>query len=237
MRARFGRFLTRCRRLTASPSLSMVPRAVVAGIVAVLALGGGGAWASPSGLLVIPVADILGPGEVSANLISQGPNALWSGHRHHLVGLEVGLPGGWEAGVDAALDTDEPNGPWVNAKWQVPTRDPERMAVALGLQNVGHRDTAQPYLALSRALGTGRAHAGVIRAEGKTRWMLGAEAPGGRRLTLLGDYLSGAEGSTALGLGYELAPRWGVVAGYLWNRGEESRNHSYFEVGYSWEAF
>lgn len=195
------------------------------------------AWSAPTGLLVIPTADVLGPGEASLDYFTQGRNLARDEDCDRFLGVEVGLPHGLEVGVDACLNHGGDEGPWWNLKWQLPAADPDRFALALGLQNLGHAATAQPYLALAHAVGSGRGHLGVMRADAATRLYLGAEAPMSEKLTLVGDYLSGPGGSTSVGLVWSMAPAWSLMAGRIWNRGEESERHWYVDLGYVFTAF
>ena len=202
-----------------------------------LTLAAGMAWAAPSGLLVIPTADVLGPGEASADFFSQGRSVLANGDCDRFLGVEVGLPHGVELGVDACLNDADAGSPWGNLKWQLPTAGPDRFAVALGLQNVGHGAAAQPYVTLAQAVGQGRAHAGVIRSDGATRLMLGAQVPAGETFELVSDYLSGPGGSAGLGFSWSPTPSWSLMVGRIWNRGAGSEHHWYFDVGYAFKAF
>ncbi len=206
-------------------------------LTVVALLSAGAAWASPTGLLVISTADVLEPGEASADFSSQGRNVLTGGECDRFLGVEVGLPHALEFGVDTCLTHQDSGEVWWNLKWQLPTADSDRFAVALGLQNVSHGDTAQPYLALAQAVGRGRGHLGVLRADGATHLMLGAEAPVSDTFDLVGDYLSGPGGSASVGCVWNPAPVWGLCVGRIWNRGATSERHWYFDVGYAFRAF
>ncbi len=206
--------------------------AIVALVLSVAAAG-----AAPTGLFVIPTADVLGPGEASLDCFTQGRNLARDADCDRFLGVEVGLPHGLEVGVDACLNHGGDDGPWWNLKWQVPLAGSDRRALALGLQNVGHQATAQPYVALAQTIGSGRGHLGVMRADSATRLYLGAEAPVTESLTLAGDYLSGPGGSTSAGLVWSIAPAWSLMVGRIWNRGEESERHWYVDLGYAFTAF
>jgi len=185
--------------------------------------------------VVIPTADCLDRGSVCLDYFTQGRDAFLGSDCDRFLGVEVGLPRGFEIGIDHCLNHGD--GPWWNLKWQLPLEGSDRRALALGLQNVGHEASAQPYLALAQAIGRGRGHLGVMRADSATRLYLGAEAPVSEILTFAGDYLSGPGGSTSVGLVWSIAPAWSLMVGRIWNRGEESERHWYVDLGYAFTAF
>lgn len=205
--------------------------------IVVLVFSVAGAAAAPTGLFVIPTADVLGPGEVCVDGFTQGRNLARDEDCDRFLGVEVGLARGVEIGVDTCVNHGGDDGPWWNLKWQLPWGDTDRQAVAIGLQNVGHGTSAQPYVTLAQALGRGRGHLGIMRADSATRLYLGAEAPLTETLVLAGDYLSGPGGSTSAGLVWSLGPAWSLMVGRIWNRGEDSEHHWYVDVGYAFTAF
>ena len=129
--------------------------------MALLMIGAMNAWPSPTGLTVIPTADLLEPMTGSIEFEAAGRQVPFGGDCGRCILFEIGLPQGIEAGIDTSISSNE--GPWLNAKWLVLGETAVVPAVAVGLQNVGEDTVAEPYLALAKHVGNARVHTGGIR--------------------------------------------------------------------------
>ncbi len=210
----------------------MTPRIVRCSSVAVLLVVGlSPVWAGPTGLTVIPTADVLGPAAASLEFEAEGRRVPFGGDCDRFVLLQIGLPQSLELGIDACVTSSE--GPWLNAKWVMMNETLRFPAVAVGLQGVGRDTTAEPYLALSRDVGRVRLHTGAIRLDHHTSWILGAESSLGPGLGVCGDYVSGNAGTASLGLSWEISDTIAVAAARIFANDSEGEDNWYLNLGYA----
>ena len=188
-------------------------------------------WAGPTGLTVIPTADVLAPATASLEFEAEGREVPFGGDCDRFVLLQIGLPQGIEAGIDTCINSS--GGPWLNAKWVMMNETLRCPAVAVGLQGVGKDTTAEPYLALSRDAGSVRLHTGAIRLEHHTSWILGVESSLGPGLAVCGDYVSGTAGTASLGLSWEISDTVAVAAARIFANDSEEEDNWYFNIGYA----
>jgi len=188
-------------------------------------------WAGPTGLTVIPTADLLEPATASLEFEAEGKQVPFGGDCDRAVLFEIGLLEGVEAGIDTSISSSE--GPWLNAKWLVADETATLPAVAVGLQNVGEAAVAEPYLALAKDVGKVRVHTGGIRTGHRTYWMLGAEVSAGPRLTACADYMSGHAGTASVGLSWEISDVVSVAAARIFANDSEAEDNWYFNIGYA----
>lgn len=160
------------------------------------------AWGAPSGLNVIPTADVLDRGTVSLEFETAGPGLPWDSGCDDFLLFQIGAGNGVELGVDRCLNDPES---WINVKWRVLDESDGRPALALGVQGIGYDDVAQPYVVALKTFGDTRLHTGLLAIDGKTRWMLGADHPLSRQVVLQADYTSGDENSTTFGIAFAVS--------------------------------
>ncbi len=210
----------------------MISRIVQCSIVAVmLAVGVSTVWAGPTGLTVIPTADVLGPATASLEFEAEGRRVPFGGDCDRFVLLQIGLPQSIEAGIDTCINSSE--GPWLNAKWVMMNETLRSPALAVGLQSVGRDTTAEPYLALSRDAGSVRLHTGAIRLEHHNSWIFGVESSLGPGLAVCGDYVSGGAGTASLGLSWGISDTVSVAAARIFANDSEGEDNWYFNLGYA----
>jgi len=189
------------------------------------------AWAGPTGLTVIPTADLLEPATASLEFEAEGRHVPFGGDCDRFVLSQIGLPQRLELGIDGCVTSSE--GPWLNAKWVMMSETLRCPAVAVGLQSVGKDTTAEPYLALSRDVGRIRLHTGAIRLEHHTSWIFGVESSLDPGLAVCGDYVSGTAGTTSLGLSWEVSDTVSVAAARIFANNSEEEDNWYFNIGYA----
>ncbi len=188
-------------------------------------------WAGPTGLTVIPTADVLAPATGSIEFEAAGKQVPFGGDCDRSVLLQIGLAQNMEAGIDTSISSSER--PWLNAKWIMMNETLRFPAMAVGLQGVGKDTTAEPYFALSRDAGSVRLHTGAIRFEQHTSWIFGVESSLGPGLAACGDYVSGNAGTTSLGLSWEISDVASVTAARIFANDSEEEDNWYFNIGYA----
>ncbi|MCL5105190.1 MAG: YjbH domain-containing protein [Armatimonadetes bacterium] len=176
--------------------LNAVYSAIVALIVGAPVCG------APSGLNVIPTADVLDKGIASVEMESDGIGRPWGGGCDRFALLQAGIGRGVELGVDRCLDDSDT---WVNFKWRARGESGSLPAIALGLQTISEGDRPQPYIATTKSLGLTRLHVGAVDVDGVTRWMLGIDRPLCKLVTFQADNTSGDENSSTYGVAINLS--------------------------------
>lgn len=157
---------------------------------------------APSGLNIIPTADVLDKGVASVEIESDGIGRPWGGDCDRFALLQVGI--GWEVelGVDRCLDDPDT---WVNFKWRARGESGSLPAIALGLQAISKGERPQPYIATTKSLGATRLHAGAVDVSRRLRWMFGIDRPLCGLVTFQADYVSGDENSSTYGIAINLS--------------------------------
>ncbi len=207
-------------------------------VVAVMSAGSARspAFASPTGLNIIPTADVLPVGvgdlelETSNVVVPYGDTP--SDQMQTQFGVPLAEPGSVEAGLDASLVG---NGAWCNIKWRFYKDRDIRSAAAVGLQNVGTHDDPQPYLVgFKHITSTYRLHFGTIRNIHRLRAMLGIDGPIGNITTFMADYISGPGNFLTIGvnlmLPYDLQFNPALLIG------NNRRAHTGYQICLSWQG-
>lgn len=181
--------------------------------------------AEPSGLNVVPTADIYDPGVPSVEYQVEGEGRLFARDCSNLVLVQLGVARGLDVGVDKCVDSSG-EAYLFNAKYRLREGEGSRPALAAGIQNLGRGQVAQPYLVggwgFDRPL---RAHAGTIALEGALKPMLGADYTW-KSLTLQADWVGGRENAASVGLTWAPHPSMTTTyAIFIPNRGGGSRGH------------
>lgn len=100
------------------------------------------AFSAPTGTALIPNAEVLLFGETSASYEFNGSGRLDSSDQDGTYGLQTGLMGGIETGIDYGSD----NKPIYNAKYQYNSGDGGVLpSIAIGMQNLGSKRKVQYY--------------------------------------------------------------------------------------------
>jgi len=193
----------------------------------------GVALAYPTGLNLIPTADVLEPGALSVQVESDGYPTPFSPGTVGYVMAEVGLAKRLEAGVDL-MDINAGTRLQVNAKWQFVPESAHLPAMAIGLLDVEHTaDFNGPYLALAKGAGDFRLHAGWLTRRGQ-RAMLGAEYWPTDRTGIYADWTSGAGAYHSLGITQDVGHGLWVSAYYA--RGNTDGAEDFVGLNLDWEA-
>lgn len=174
----------------------------IGGFIAVVLSNGQWAVCAPSGLNVIPTADVLDKGDVSLEIESDGRGRPWGDDCDSFSLLQFGVGNGVELGVDQCLNNPDT---WINIKWRVCDESGRLPALALGVQGISYDELAQPYIAVLKSIGDTRFHMGAMKIDHKTRLVFGLDRPLGSRVTFQADYTSGDENSTTYGIAVSLS--------------------------------
>ncbi len=163
----------------------------------ILVFGCVSATAAPSGLNVIPTADILDKGVMSLEFESAGSGTPWGGDCDNFALLQFGVGYGVELGFDHC--TNHPDH-WLNVKWRIRDESDTLPAIAIGTQSISVGDRHQPFAICTKCFGSLRGHAGFIGLDSKARWMAGVDHPLSIRFTVQADYISGHENTASFGI-------------------------------------
>ena len=207
-----------------SPSVSGISIALLLLVVSV-------AGAAPSGLNLIPTADILDPGALSLELESAGSGAVWGEEASHAQLLQVGLGYNLEVGLDHCLNAPDT---WFNLKWRLWSASEEHGAVAVGIEALGSDGGAQPYVAACTGTGAHRFHAGAMHLDNRMRWMLGYDHPLSDWGVFQMDYISGAENAFSYGLAANLGSALSLTLAHV--VGNSSATGNGHLVNLAWAA-
>ncbi len=159
-------------------------------------------FASPTGLNIIPTADVLPVGVGNPELATSNVVVPYgdtpSDQAQTQFGVPLAEPGSVEVGLDASLVG---NGGWCNVKWRFYKDRGIRSAVAIGIQNVGTHDDPQPYLVgFKHITHRYRLHFGTIKNIHRLRAMFGIDGPIGNITTFMADYISGPGNFSTIGV-------------------------------------
>lgn len=176
------------------------------------------AFAIPSGLNLMPTADLLNVAESRTEYESEGSGKLFVPPGSTIFGSQFGSQNSFEMGADQVSSV----GLVYNAKLRLIAGGNIMPAVAIGAQNITSGEKPQYYVVASKTLseaGMLRAHAGFLQRDGEKITMLGASSHIGL-LSLKADRLLGdTTKATAYGVGLDL--RGMVISGtrYMYDNG------------------
>jgi len=208
---------------------------VVLSVLTLVVLACSLVWATPTNVIQMPSAEIVGDGEYNISLdntYNLGTQALQS-----LVGLTYGATEDFELGIDGV--TNDPQGVYFNAKWRVTEADRDTH-FAIGVWGVGPRFQTSPNVIYAVATLKDKSedgsnsfnfHAGMYTGNttflgrDNTNVMVGTDF-GGDQWRAYIDYISGNNpmGVFSVGLGYHKKNKefGGKVAWQYWTRAQTS---------------
>ena len=191
--------------------------------LAAACLLGGTAWAAPTGLNVIPTADLVPFRQLSAvlqngNTVLRGGSSVFR-QPEPVPQFEAGLPWNLETGLDLVpADRPEDYRPQVNLKWRLLDEGYRWPAVAAGVSQLGVGFTPNYFLVASRTINYQqiqyqkfrahhrniklrgiRAHVGILRTGNAWRALLGTDIELSDHFVLYADWISGSENAVSLG--------------------------------------
>ena len=167
------------------------------------------AYATYTGLLIIPTAETVGADQYSVEYqydgVIEGQNIITN-----FINTEIGIGNRIETGFDFGLEKDEK--PFIigNAKYLLSKSNEQ--ALAVGVYGWGQNTKSFPYIVGLKDLGVFRFHFGGIRANDKNEWFVGADRTFDK-WTLMADYTSGSGNFSSAGFYYQSNDRFGVSAG------------------------
>ena len=183
------------------------------------------AFAAATGLVLIPTADVLPPLSIDIGIASQyTDNSLQTAFES-----QIGLAKGLEAGYDIGwVNAPQPAG--FNVKKVLLWRDDDAV-LSLGLQNIGHNLTIQPYAVGRVPTYKGWFHAGIISIDSQVQPMLGYGRNLADDLELEADFIGGSENEGSIGLVYNRNNLY-ITAAYLRLNSGPNRNGVYLSANW-----
>ncbi|MCL5105454.1 MAG: hypothetical protein M1133_15270 [Armatimonadetes bacterium] len=165
-----------------------------------------------SGLLIVPTTDTVEMGQFSAELQIDGsvPERNVS---NGLINTEFGISDRLEAGVDFDWSETADERVLPNFKYIVFNDKNRRFAGAVGVCSAQPRIANNPYAVIGRAWSSCRLFSGIQRANGSTRWFVGADHRVSDRFTLMADFTNGGDNFSSFGFNYQINNRFGIMAG------------------------
>jgi hypothetical protein len=158
--------------------------------------------AIPTGLNIIPTANVLGMGDTRVDSESSNTGKLFAPIDSSINGTQFGLLLGFEAGIDRVSS----KGTVYNAKWRFKGEGTITPALAAGVQNIRAGETPQYYLVASKSILLAQGHAGLMRDEnGDTLTLLGVNGKVGP-IELMADHAQGGnKDRTGLGASFSFS--------------------------------
>lgn len=190
-------------------------RLVLVWLVCLAVLAAAPAFATYSGLLIIPTAETVGADQYSIEVqmdgdVSEATADGW------LLNTQFGFGERFEAGLDFDLSSHVDEGARLLLNWKyLPLVDNRRrFCVAIGVFNTHPQHRSTPYLVTTWDASLLRVHGGLQRCDGTAHWLVGADRAFDR-LTLMADYTEGSENFASAGFNYQFSDVIGLMAGLL----------------------
>lgn len=188
---------------------------LIGAMMLVLALvSHGRALALYTGLIQIPAAQVLPPGayelilEVDVGAGDNNSTAI-------IVDSQFGLTPRLEAGIDFDLGLGADSVLVGNLKYLFATNSKHTWGAALGVYTLSTALRSAEYVVASRYLGGCDVHLGLMHVNNGNQWFAGLNSSFLKRLTFVGDHISGEGNYSSLGVQYNLNDRFNVLAGVL----------------------
>lgn len=193
---------------------SRAPFAFTGLLAGLLAMIVSPAWSCYSGLTVIPTTDVVGAGQYSLDLQTDGslpvPRADF-----YLLNTEFGIGDRFEAGVDFDLSEDADPRVLFNAKYVLAQNADNTRVLAVGISSLADGVKSVPYVTGMADLRAFRLHLGMLHQEGMDRWFAGVDRELTDKLYACVDYTNGDENYSSVGVNYQFTESTGVFAGAL----------------------
>ena len=179
------------------------------------------AFATYTGLLIIPIAETVGADQYTVDLVYNGvvggTNIITN-----FIDTEIGMGNRFEAGVDFGLDKDTEPAIIGNAKYLLYSKY-NQQALAVGVYGWGQNSSSFPYIVGLKNLGVFRLHLGAARSSGENQWFTGADRTF-NKWTLMADYTSGSGNFSSAGFKYQFNDRFGIMAGTVFTNNSPNSN-------------
>jgi len=191
--------------------------------------------AYPTGLNVIPSADILPAGNIRIGYESDGNKQPFdNGHVQYLY-TQVGIRDRLEAGVDL-YDVGGAKVSTFNAKLLLTPERNHLPELSVGVLNVANGISPGAYLVGTKNFGPLGVVAGAEHQSGDTWALVGAYYAVTPKFYLLGDYQSGSGRQGTVGAYYYFTPALGVNIYYAKNNTDSHADYVGAYIGYTFSA-
>jgi hypothetical protein len=170
--------------------------------------------ASPSGLIIIPTAEVLEPASYAVTAELDG-NIAFSRTDKFVLATQTGIVPRLEGGVDFDLSRGSTTLLIFNAKYLLTPESDRNPALAAGFDSFGPNLNSGAYLVGSRTFHVTHAHLGILAREGGLFPFFGYDQELSSRLVLMADYTGGAENFLSVGGAFELSQDFSTIAGIM----------------------
>ncbi|MDH7481452.1 MAG: hypothetical protein QHH26_05660 [Armatimonadota bacterium] len=191
----------------------------------------GNSYCSPTGLNIIPTADVLEKDVFMVETPYSG-GMRFGPEGDSYVLLQIGAGNGVEVGVDQRIEDGHLDA-WMNAKWRCLEEDGGRPAVAIGVQNFSRNTEKQPYLVMSKSFKPARLHAGVIKMEGVSSVMLGFDKTLSPKFAVQADYISGEENGLTAGFRLQIGKTATLWAAHSFPNSSATKPDYFIRLGWN----
>ncbi len=158
--------------------------------------------AAPSGLNLIPTAEVLPKNALSLEMETPHVRGLWNGKDSVWMMTQMGLGAGIEAGIDWSPRDRKAV---FNAKARLLQSGKNAVHLTAGVQGITQRCAAQPYAVATHFHSRATLHAGAMRIERATSLIAGASYLISPQCVLQVDYTSGALNSSSAGIACQIS--------------------------------
>ena len=198
-----------------NPTASQRISALIGAMMLVLALvSDRQAAALYTGLIQIPAAQVLPPGAYELILevdMGAGDNNTTA----VIVDSQFGLTPRLDAGIDFDLGLGADSVLVGNLKYLFATDSKHTWGAALGVYTLSTALRSAEYVVASRYLGGCDVHLGLMHLNNGNQWFAGLNSSFLKRLTFMGDHVSGQGNYSSVGVQYNFNDRFNVLAGVL----------------------
>jgi hypothetical protein len=182
----------------------------------------------PTGLTLIPTADVLSQGGVFFCTERCGTLSTSVSDAESNSYFQVGLGYGLEMGYDVYADNSHA---W-NAKWALPT-PVGGVSLALGVMGITKGETSQTYIMGTKPFGVDRVHLGMVNDGESFLPMLGYDRQITDRIKLELDYIGGDDNCASLGFWIDINKTTGINLAYTHQNSGPDRGGFSLIMGWS----
>jgi len=169
------------------------------------------ACGSPTGLLLIPTADVLPKGDLDIKPVLNFGTDPQS--NNYFLDTQFGLLNRLEAGIDYEMSGNARSRLFGDAKYVFTTHKRSGLAAAIGTQVAMEYWPSSPYVVLTHRPARTGLHYGLMRIFGKQRWFGGVDYSLSDQWLLMADYTSGRANYWSFGFTYTLAKKTFLTLG------------------------
>lgn len=131
----------------------------------------------------------------------------------YIINTQFGLTDRFEFGTDLDLSDNTDTRMLFNGKYVAIQSNDGKQRLAVGIFNAGKDFVSSPYIVGTKDFNFVRGHLGIIGIGGKSQWFAGTDYQINDKLSVMADYTNGDENFSSVGLSYQCAEHFGLLAG------------------------